>query len=178
MQEEKKINILFEILSSEQQILQRSDQKAFTMLSLLGVFAVFFIVHYTKIPPTVLSFILIFLYFISVLTAIFFLLSVVSPRVKETEEITAEKKMILPTFFGGIIRYKSSEDYSKELGIILDNPETTYKIFSKSIYSISRINSYKHKYLKCGIKAFVLAIGVEFLIIILLYLNLLMTGAV
>ena len=46
MQDDKKIDVLFQILSSEQQTLQRVDQKAFTMLSLLGVFAVFFIIHY------------------------------------------------------------------------------------------------------------------------------------
>jgi len=174
MQEEKKINILFEILSSEQNILQRADQKAFTMLSLLGVFAVFFIAHYTKIPPTILSFALIFLYFISVIISIFFLVSVVSPRIKETENISAEKKTILPTFFGGIVRYKSAENYAKELGVILDDNEATYQIFSKSVYSIGRINSYKHKYLKYGIRAFVVAIAAEFTIIVILYLNLLM----
>ncbi|RPI70990.1 MAG: hypothetical protein EHM47_11115 [Ignavibacteriales bacterium] len=174
MQEEKKIGILFEILTSEQQTLQRADQKAFTMLSLMGVFAVFFIVHYSKIPPTVLTFILIFFYFISVLTAIFFLVSVVSPRIKETEDISKDKKTILPTFFGGIVKYKSAEDYAESLGTILNDNEMTYKIFSKSVYSIARINSYKHKFLKYGIRAFVFAIAIEFSIIVMLYLNLLL----
>jgi hypothetical protein len=173
MTEEKKIDVLLEILSSEQQILQRTDQKAFTMLSLLGVFAVFFIVHYTRIPPTIVTSILIFIYFSSILVAMFFLVSVVSPRIKETENISSEKKTILPTFFGGIVKYKSAENYAKELGIILEDSASTYSIFSKSVYSIGRINSYKHKYLKYGIRAFVLAIGVEFIIIIMLYLRLL-----
>ena len=39
--------ILF-IIQSEQLILQRTDQKAFTLMSLLGVFMVFFIVHFPK----------------------------------------------------------------------------------------------------------------------------------
>jgi predicted neutral ceramidase superfamily lipid hydrolase len=173
MTDEKKISTLLSILTSEQQTLQRVDQKAFTMLSLLGVFAVFFIVHYTKIPPTIISSILIFIYFVSIITAIIFLVSVVSPRIKETENISAEKKTILPTFFGGIVKYKSAEDYAKELGIILDDKEATYRVFSNSVYSIGRINSYKHKYLKYGIRAFVVAIGVEFTIIIMLYLRLL-----
>jgi hypothetical protein len=174
MTDEKKISILFEILSSEQNILQRTDQKAFTMLSLLGVFAVFFIIHYARIPPTILSSVLIFIYFVSIITAIYFFVRVVSPRIKETENVSAEKKTILPTFFGGIVKYKSAEDYAKELGIILDDKEATYRVFSNSVYSIGRINSYKHKYLKYGIKAFVVAIGAEFIIIIMLYLRLLM----
>jgi|SRR5690554_399656 len=173
MNEEKKINVLFEILKSEQLTLQRVDQKAFTMLSLMGVFAVFFIIHYAKIPPTIFTFILIFIYFLSVLTAIFFLVSVVAPRMKETEDNLKEKKTILPTYFGGIIKYKNADDYAEKLNLILDDPESTYHIFSKSVYSIARINSYKHKYLKYGIRAFVLAIATEFLIIALLYFSLL-----
>ena len=86
MASEKKIDILFEILSSEHQILQRTDQKAFTLLSILGVFSVFFIVHYTKIPPNIYNMILIGLYFFAVLIAIFFLLMVISPRIKDIEE--------------------------------------------------------------------------------------------
>ena len=174
MNEEKKINVLFQILSSEQQTLQRVDQKAFTMLSLMGVFAVFFIIHYTKIPPTLIIFILVFFYFLSVLIAIFFLVSVVSPRIKETENVLREKKTVLPTFFGGIVKYKSAEDYAAQLGVILEDNEDTYQIFSKSVFSIARINSYKHKYLKYGIRAFVLAIAIELSIIVMLYFNLFM----
>ena len=37
---------IFQILQSEQNILQRTDQKAFTLMSILGVFMVFFIVHF------------------------------------------------------------------------------------------------------------------------------------
>ncbi len=177
MTEEKKINVLFQILSSEQQTLQRVDQKAFTMLSLLGVFAVFFIVHYTKIPVNLLSLIFVALYFISVLISVFFLVSVVSPRIKETENVLKEKRTILPNFFGGIVKYKSAEDYAEKLGVILSDIEDTYQIFSKSVYSIARINSYKHKYLKYGIRAFVLAIALEFSIIVMLYYNLFMIEA-
>jgi hypothetical protein len=174
MQDEKKTNVLFQILSSEQQTLQRMDQKAFTMLSLLGVFAVFFIINYTKIPPTVITFILISLYFISVLITVFFLVSVISPRMRETENVLKEKKTLLPTFFGGIVKYKSAQDYATQLGIVLDDSESTHWIFSQSIYSIARINSYKHKYLTYGIRAFVLAVASEFIIIVMLYANLLM----
>ena len=46
--QEREFSTLLKILDGEQQIIQRTDQKAFTMLSLLGVFMVFFIVHFTK----------------------------------------------------------------------------------------------------------------------------------
>ena len=38
--------LLFQVSSSEQSILARTDQKAYTLLSVLGVFMVFFIVYY------------------------------------------------------------------------------------------------------------------------------------
>jgi hypothetical protein len=47
---ERKFDVLFEILSSEQQILQRADQKAFTLLSILGVFSVFLLYITLKFP--------------------------------------------------------------------------------------------------------------------------------
>jgi len=177
MNEEKKFNVLFGILSSEQQTLQRADQKAFTMLSLLGVFAVFFIVHYTKIPPNTFNLVCIFLYFLSVIISIYFLVMVVVPRVKDVEiNPEPEKKRILPTFFGGIVRYKSAEEYSKQLSLLLENPEETYETFARSVYSIGRINAFKHKYLKYGIISFVIAIALEFTVAVSLYANLLIVG--
>ena len=41
---------LFQVLSSEQQILMRTDQKAFTLLSILGVFMIFFIFSKLSLP--------------------------------------------------------------------------------------------------------------------------------
>jgi glycosyltransferase involved in cell wall biosynthesis len=170
MAAENKINVLFEILSSEQQILQRTDQKAFTLLSILGVFSTFFIVHYTKIPPDFFNLSLIFLYFVAVLFSIYFLLMVISPRVSDTEETLREdKKAIAPTFFGGIIKYKSSKEYANTLEKLLENPEITYDIFAKSVYSIGRINAHKNKYFRYGIVSFVIAITLELIIIVSLY---------
>ena len=42
----KRLSTLFKILDNENQIMQRTDQKATTLLSILGVFMVFFIVHF------------------------------------------------------------------------------------------------------------------------------------
>ena len=49
MSSNKEFNALIQVLSGEQQVIQRTDQKAFTLLSVLGVFMVFFIVHFPKI---------------------------------------------------------------------------------------------------------------------------------
>ena len=56
METGKEFSALLQVLAGEQQIIQRTDQKAFTLLSILGVFMVFFIVHFPKIQMTVLIF--------------------------------------------------------------------------------------------------------------------------
>jgi len=175
MNSEKKFDVLFQILSSEQQILQRADQKAFTLLSILGVYSVFFIIHYTKIPPTLLNSIIIFFYFAAVLTTIYFLVLVVSPRIRNIATVSEENKITsMPTFFAGIAKYKSHEEYAAKLGVILENEDTTYEVFTNNVYSISRINEFKNRYLKYGISSFVFAVTLEFILIVSLYINLLL----
>ena len=170
---ERKLDVLLEILSSEQQMLQRADQKAFTLLSILGAFSIFFIVHYTKIPPTPLSFIIIFFYFLFFLFTIINMVLVVIPRVKERKPEIPGKRETAPIFFGGIIQYQSPEEYAEKLGILLENADATYETFARSVYSISRINSFKNKHLRYGIICFVTSVALEFIVIVSLYLNLL-----
>ncbi len=170
---DRNFGILFQILASEQQILQRADQKAFTLLSILGVFMVFFIVHYTKIPPNYFVIFMIIIYFVAALISILSLLLVISPRIKNTEVPDEKtKKLINPTFFAGIVQFKSAEEYARYLNTILDNNEEIYNVFSNSVYSIGQINSYKNKYLKRGIISFVTAVTFELIIIVSMYVNL------
>lgn len=168
MEKEKYFPVLFNILSSEQQILQRTDQKAFTLLSILGVFAIFFMGHYTEIPPTVFNFTFVFFYFFSVLSSIFCLLLVISPRIWDTER-KLKKPKANPTFFGGIVKFKSADIYGEHLHEVLSNVDNTYETFVSSIYSISTINNYKNKFLKGGILFFIIAVTSEIIIIIALY---------
>ena len=64
MKAEKEFNALLQVLSGEQQVIQRTDQKAFTLLSILGVFMVFFIVHFPKIQMNIFNFLMMIIYFI------------------------------------------------------------------------------------------------------------------
>lgn len=175
MEKQQYFSVLFNILSSEQQISQRTDQKAFTLLSILGVFAVFFMVHYTKIPATTFNFTFIFIYFMAVLGSIFFLLLVISPRIRGTE---GNLKKIdikgIPTYFGGIVKFKDAEEYGSYLQTVLGDDETTYDVFVNSVYSIGRINSYKNHFLKAGIVFFIIAITSQIMIIISMYYSIFM----
>ncbi len=172
MEEEKKFGVLFQILSSEQQILQRTDQKAFTLISLIGVFTVFFIIHYTRLVPNVFNLIFIGLYFIAVLFSLTYLVIVISPRIGDIEDkIEDDKITVSPTFFGGIVKFNSPDEYLSNLGAVLDNSGSAYKVFAKSVYSIGIINARKNKFLRYGIYWFVLAVAFEFLIIVSLYIS-------
>ena len=63
METGKEFNALLQVLSGEQQVIQRTDQKAFTLLSILGVFMVFFIVHFPKIQINMFIFLMMMIYF-------------------------------------------------------------------------------------------------------------------
>ena len=118
---------IFFIIQSEQLILQRTDQKAFTLMSLLGVFMVFFIVHFPKVIAAdnfnYLSGLMVFLYFISATLGLINLMMVIVPRVRndlgheDLPEVNA-------TFFGGITQFGNVLDYAKYLADTTDDKTT------------------------------------------------------
>ena len=107
MDSTKQFNALLQVLSGEQQVIQRTDQKAFTLLSILGVFMVFFIVHFQKIQINFFVFTLMMIYFSSAMGTIYYLVRVIIPRItphktKIEEEGADRSEVINPTFFAGI----------------------------------------------------------------------------
>ena len=155
---------LFQVLNSEQQIIIRTDQKAFTLLSILGVFMVFFIIHFLKIQINWFTFILVFVYFIAAFISIFYLVLVIVPRVR-SDMIKEENPEINATFFGGISQFSTAVDYANYLSEIADNDEKTYIMFATQVFALGKINSYKNHNLKKAILYFALAITSELLII-------------
>lgn len=161
---DRDFSTLFHVLSSEQQIIQRTDQKAFTMLSILGVFMVFFIVHFLKIQLDWFKFIMVIIYFISALLAILSLVLVIVPRVRQ-DNPDADESFINPTFFGGISKFSSPEEYSHHLREIAEDEEKVYAMFATQVFSLGKINNYKNRALKRSILFFAVAIVSELLII-------------
>jgi len=155
---------LFQVLSSEQQILMRTDQKAFTLLSILGVFMVFFIIHFLKIQINWFTFILVFVYFLAAFMAIVYLVLVIVPRVRE-DKVKEDNSEINATFFGGISQFSSAEEYASYLSEIAEDETKTYNMFTAQVFALGKINYYKNKNLKLAILYFALAIMSELLII-------------
>lgn len=165
---ERELATLFQILGNENQILQRTDQKAFTLLSIIGVFMVFFIVHFLKMQMTWFIFVFVLLYFAATLATIINLILVIVPRVRGEKKGKDPDENSNPLFFAGISQYKSSSGYSKHLRTVASDREKTYNLFANQVYSLGMINSYKYNHLKHAITSFVIAISSELLIIMAL----------
>jgi len=155
---------IFHILQSEQQILMRTDQKAFTLLSILGVFMVFFIIHFLKIQMDWLRFILVIVYFIAAFMAIVYLVLVIVPRVR-TAKVKEDNPEINATFFGGISQFSTADEYANYLLEIAVDETKTYNMFASQVFALGKINNYKNKNLKQAILFFALAIMSELFII-------------
>ena len=155
---------LFRVLDSEQQIITRTDQKAFTMLSLMGVFMVFFLVHFTKIQIDWFNFVMLMLYLVSAILALIQLILVINPRIRKAKD-REDLPEINATYFGGIVSFKSAAEYGKYLRKIMEDDTRAYTMFANQVYSVAQINHYKHGHMQSAIKFFAVAIISELLIV-------------
>ena len=160
---------LFRVLDSEQQIITRTDQKAFTMLSLMGVFMVFFLVHFTKIQINWFNFVMLILYLVAAILALIQLILVINPRIRKAKD-REDLPEINATYFGGIVSFSSAAEYGKYLRKIMENDTRAYTMFANQVYSVAQINQYKHGHMQAAIKYFAVAIISELLIVMSLSL--------
>ena len=194
MESNKEFNALLQVLAGEQQVIQRTDQKAFTLLSILGVFMVFFIVHFPKIQMNFFIFLMMMVYFTSAMGTIYYLVRVIVPRIRKRKkpeqnqdlELTFIGKMtnwiskykiqndyediekdevINPTFFAGISRFKSSSEYAVYLKSIAENEDGLYKMFASQVFALGNINQLKNENIRLALYFFISALLSELLII-------------
>tara|TARA_Y100001970_G_scaffold129881_1_gene160106 strand:+ start:3297 stop:3923 length:627 start_codon:yes stop_codon:yes gene_type:complete len=166
--QERAFTALLRILDGEQQIIQRTDQKAFTMLSILGVFMVFFIVHFTKMQMDTFIFLLILIYFPSAMGALYFLMRVIVPRVKNNSSLSSrssDNKIINPTFFGGISQFETPEEYGEYLKKISKDENQLYQMFAGQVFTLGSINTRKNQNVRKAMFFMVAALTSELLII-------------
>ena len=171
METGKEFNALLQVLSGEQQVIQRTDQKAFTLLSVLGVFMVFFIVHFPKIQMSALIFFLMMIYFTAAMGTIYYLVRVIVPRVRKHKTIIEDKdiekdEVINPTFFAGISQFKSPEEYAFYLKSIAKDDDQLYQMFASQVFALGKINLMKNNNIRMSTFFFIAALLSELLIII------------
>tara|TARA_B100001115_G_C15784682_1_gene386307 strand:+ start:118 stop:672 length:555 start_codon:yes stop_codon:yes gene_type:complete len=170
MESGKQFSALLQVLSGEQQVIQRTDQKAFTLLSILGVFMVFFIVHFPKIQMNLFNFLMMIIYFTSAMGTIFYLVQVIVPRVRKHKTKIEDKdvgkdEVINPTFFAGISQFKSPEEYGLYLKSIARDDEQLYQMFASQVFALGNINLQKNTNIRLSMYFFIAALLSELLII-------------
>jgi hypothetical protein len=161
--------LLFHILQSEQAVLARTDQKAYTLLSVLGVFMTFFIVYFRLLIMNAFIVAILPIYFGAAFLTIWQLVHTILPRFHRDPKSDDEGEIRLdPTFFGGIREFSTSKEYFDHLrGMDLDNDEErVLQLLSRQVHALAIINWSKNTRLRRGVYGFVVAIGVELVMVL------------
>ena len=161
--------LLFHILQSEQAVLARTDQKAYTLLSVLGVFMVFFIVYFRLLVINTFIVAMLPIYFGAAFLTIWQLVHTILPRFHEDPNKAEEDDLRLdPTFFGGIREFPTSKEYFehlRELNLDTDE-ERVLRLLSRQVHALAVINWSKNTRLRRGVYGFIVAIGTELVMIL------------
>ena len=194
MENNKEFSALLQVLAGEQQVIQRTDQKAFTLLSILGVFMVFFIVHFPKVQMNFFIFLMMMIYFTSAMGTIYYLVRVIVPRISKRRtgkieegygfnfftavskwisnhkiqndyEDIEKDEIINPTFFAGISRFKNSSEYAVYLKSIAESEDGLYEMFASQVFALGTINQVKNENIRLALYFFISALLSELLII-------------
>jgi hypothetical protein len=163
---EDRFRLIFHVLQSEQSILSRADQKAYTLLSILGVFMVFFIAYYRLMVVNYFIVAMLTIYFAAAALAIYSLVRTIMPRFKKSTSVYDSEVLPDPTYFGGIRQYKSAEEYYKIMSSLQAEDERSLKFLSHQVYALAQINWDKALHLRWGMFFFFFAIGAELLMIL------------
>ncbi len=159
--------LLFQVLNSEQSILARTDQKAYTLLSILGVFMVFFIVYYRMMTINLFILVLLAVYFLAAMVTILSLVRTLLPRFRPTASIPEESAPEPnPTFFGGIREFDSSEAYYRYMKDLEADDDRALQQLSGQVYALAGINWFKNAQLRWAMYAFTITIATELVMIL------------
>jgi hypothetical protein len=168
--------IVLRILDNENRLVERADQKSISLLSILGVFMVFFIVYYRIIPINFLTGTLISLYFVFALLSIIHLIMAIRPRIR-TESVAEDKALAHdPAFFMGICNFPNTSAYKAALEELLKNESKIADVYIRQIFSVARINKAKYKFVQRGIVLVIATLAIELAVIAYLFIYYLNAG--
>lgn len=169
----EKISVVLRILDNENRLLERADQKAISMLSIIGVFMVFFIVYCRVIPINYFTIFFISIYFLCALMAIVNLILAMRPRIRKDEHAAETIEGICegePAFFAGICQFPNVSAYKEGLKDMMKDDESIMNVYIRQIFSVARINAAKYKYVQRGILLGIVALAVELITIVYLFI--------
>lgn len=163
---EDRFNLLFHVLQSEQSILSRADQKAYTLLSVLGVFMVFFIAYYRLMEVNLFIVGMLTIYFAAAAVTIYQLIRTIMPRFGSSATMTHPDDPPDPTYFGGIRHYESAEHYYNFIRSLDSGDDRSIKFLAAQVYALAQINWTKNLHLRRGMLSFFAAISAELLMVL------------
>jgi len=170
-----KLSIVLRILDNESQLIERADRKAIALLSILGVFMVFFIVYYRLIPVNQVTVALTASYFALAILAIASLVMTVHPRIVRGEQTENKKTDNMPScepaFFAGICKFPDLAAYRKALGDMIADEAVTFNIYSRQVFSLAQINAVKYKHIQRATFVTIGALAIELSIIVYIFAN-------
>ena len=173
------LSIVLRILDNENRLVERADQKSISLLSILGVFMVFFIVYYRLIPINALTTTLILLYFVFALLSIISLIMAIRPRIrKQPADISSEETASPPdpSFFSGISRFPSIAAYKESLQEVLKDESYITELYIHQIFNVAQINTAKYRYVQRGVILVIITLVIELTIITYLFTNYMGSG--
>ena len=94
-----------------------------------------------------LIFVMVIVYFVAALITIINLVLVIVPRIRQ-EKTSNGGKLLNPTFFAGISKFASPEEYAQYLKKTSGDEDEVYQLFASQIFSLGNINKYKNDALK------------------------------
>lgn len=171
-----KFSVVLRIFDNESQLIERADRKAIALLSILGVFMVFFIVYYRLVPINPITVALIASYFICAILAIANLVMTVRPRIFRGEHTESQNGE--PAFFTGICKFPNLSAYRRALEDMMNNELATFNIYSRQVFSLAQINAVKYKHLQRATLLTIAALAIELSIIIYLFANFMGAGLI
>ena len=160
---------ILKILDDQNHLSERADSKAISMLSMLGIFTVFFVAQLGNMTFNTFLIAAVVVYFISVVVAILFIILAINPRTRSTKKThkskSDDKHVSQPTFFEDICKFKDAEEYKKGLNGVINSDETMTDIYISQIYDVAQINKTKYTYVRRSVWFVVLALASQLSII-------------
>jgi hypothetical protein len=169
--------IILRILDNENRLVERADQKSISLLSILGVFMVFFIVYYRVIPMNSFTVTVIVFYFLFALMSIISLIMAIRPRIRREKGDVKARPTLDPAFFSGISSFPDVTVYKNTLQKMLEDETLVADTYIKQIYSVARINAAKYKFVQRGVVFVIITLAIELVVITYLFAYHMSTGA-
>jgi len=162
-----RLNTIKKILDDQNTLGARADTKAVALLTSLGLFTAFFIYFIKDIAVNYFSIIMLAIYFVSAVLAMYNIIMTIYPRTRSSGQ-EAGKSGPIPdkaAFFADICQFKNHKDYKECLQEMLKDEQIVEDVYTREIYEVSLLTSAKYKHAQQSVYFVLSAIITEFILV-------------